>query len=214
MKTVSIIDYGMSNLHSVSKALEHIAGNDWQVQVSAQPEVILKADKVVFPGQGAIGNCMELLNQTGLSEVIEHALISKPFLGICLGLQTLLTQSEESGGTTGFNWITGQVRRFTEPLLDPVTGERLKIPHMGWNQVHFTDSHHPFWQSVADNSRFYFVHSYYVVPEDDSVIAATTLYGGIDFTSAVIRDNVVAVQFHPEKSQRAGLTLLKNFLAW
>lgn len=214
MKTVSVIDYGMSNLHSVSKALEHIAGNDWQVQVSAQPEVILKADKVVFPGQGAIGNCMELLNQTGLSEVIKHALRTKPFLGICLGLQTLLTQSEESGGTTGFNWITGQVRRFEAPLLDPATGERLKIPHMGWNQVHFTDSPHPFWRSVADNSRFYFVHSYYVVPADNSVIAATTPYGGIDFTSAVIRDNVVAVQFHPEKSQRVGLTLLKNFLAW
>lgn len=213
MKTVTVIDYGMSNLRSVSKALEHVAGNDWQVLVSDKTEVILHADKVVFPGQGAIGNCMSLLKQTGVAEIIQQALDNKPFLGICLGLQTLLTRSEESGGTAGFNWATGTVRRFVEPLLDPNSGERLKIPHMGWNQVQQAQSH-PLWTGIPDNSRFYFVHSYYVDPEDRNVIAGTTPYGGIDFTSAAGRDNVFAVQFHPEKSQHAGLTLLKNFLDW
>lgn len=213
MKTVTVIDYGMSNLRSVSKALEHVAESDWQVLVSDKAEVILQADKVVFPGQGAIGNCMTLLKQTGVAEIIQQAFDNKPFLGICLGLQTLLTRSEESGGTSGFNWANGTVRRFVEPLIDPNSGERLKIPHMGWNQVQHTQSH-PLWTGIPDNSRFYFVHSYYVDPENRSVVAGTTPYGGIDFTSAVGRDNVFAVQFHPEKSQHAGLTLLKNFLDW
>ena len=213
MKTVTVIDYGMSNLRSVSKALEHVAGQDWQVLVSDQASVILRADKVCFPGQGAIGNCMALLNQTGLAEVIRRAVLTKPFLGLCLGLQTLLTYSEESGGTTGLNWTAGTVHRFMEPLLDPHTGERLKVPHMGWNQVQAIQSH-PLWQGIPENSRFYFVHSYYVEPEDKRVVAATTSYGGLSFASAVARDNVFAVQFHPEKSQQAGLTLLRNFLAW
>jgi len=207
MKTVTVIDYGMSNLRSVSKALEHVAGKDWLVQVSDKAEVILHADKVVFPGQGAIGNCMTLLNQTGVAEVISKALENKPFLGICLGLQTLLTRSEESGGTAGFNWIGGTVRRFVE------RGERFKIPHMGWNQVQQAQAH-PLWVGIPDNSRFYFVHSYYVDPEENRVIAGTTPYGDIHFTSAVAQDNVFAVQFHPEKSQHVGLTLLKNFLDW
>lgn len=214
MKTVTVIDYGMSNLRSVSKALEHVADNDWNVKVSDKAEVILQADKVVFPGQGAIGNCMSLLNQTGIAAAIRQVIDdNKPFLGICLGLQTLLTTSEESGGTTGFNWTAGTVRRFLEPLFDPESGERLKIPHMGWNQV-LHALPHPLWTDIPDNSRFYFVHSYYVDPEDRSVVAGTTPYGGINFTSAAARDNVFAVQFHPEKSQHAGLTLLKNFLDW
>lgn len=204
MKKVTVIDYGMSNLRSVSKALEHVAGKDWQVLVSDKADVILQADKVVFPGQGAIGNCMTLLKETGVDEVIQQAL-EKPFLGICLGLQTLLSHSEESGGTTGFNWLNGTVRRFVEH------GD--KIPHMGWNQVQQKQSH-PLWQGISDNSRFYFVHSYYVDPEDSSVVTGSTPYGGINFTSAVARDNVFAVQFHPEKSQHAGLRLLKNFLEW
>ena len=213
MKTVTVIDYGMSNLRSVSKALEHVAGQDWQVLVSDQASVILRADKVCFPGQGAIGNCMTLLHQTGMAEVIRHTLSNKPFLGLCLGLQTLLTVSEESGGTQGLNWATGTVRRFVEPLLDPHSGERLKIPHMGWNQVHTTQPH-PLWKGIPQDSRFYFVHSYYVAPEDSNVIAGTTPYGNYQFASAIARDNVFAVQFHPEKSQQAGLTLLKNFLEW
>jgi len=213
MKTVTVIDYGMSNLRSVSKALEYVAGNDWQVVVSDKADVILRADKVVFPGQGAIGNCMELLKQTGVIAAIQQVLDKeKPFLGICLGLQTLLTSSEESGGTTGFNWITGTVRNFGEPL-DLNSGERLKIPHMGWNQVQQTQNH-PLWANIPNNSRFYFVHSYYVVPINGDVIAGTTSYGNLDFVSVVAQDNVFAVQFHPEKSQQAGLTLLKNFLDW
>ena len=213
MKTVSIIDYGMSNLHSVSKALEHVAEKNWQVTIGQDPSRILQADKIVFPGQGAIGNCMTLLHQTGMAEVIHHSLSNKPFLGLCLGLQTLLTVSEESGGTKGFDWATGTVRRFVEPLLDPHSGERLKIPHMGWNQVHATQPH-PLWKGIPQDSRFYFVHSYYVDPQDSDVIAGTTPYGNLQFASVLARDNVFAVQFHPEKSQQAGLTLLKNFLEW
>ncbi len=213
MKTVIVIDYGMSNLRSVSKALEHVAGRNWQVQVSDQAEQILHADKVVFPGQGAIGNCMTLLKQTGMAAVIKQSLESKPFLGLCLGLQTLLTMSEESGGTAGFNWVAGTVRRFSEPFFDPDSGERLKIPHMGWNQVNHTYSH-PLWAAIPNHSYFYFVHSYFVAPDDQNVTAGTTNYGGIQFTSALAKENVFAVQFHPEKSQQVGLTLLQNFLAW
>lgn len=212
MKTVAVLDYGMSNLGSVSKALNHVAGEAWQVLITNQAADVLKADKVVFPGQGAIGNCMELLRETGLDHAVEHALQHKPFLGICLGLQTLLTRSEENGGKEGFSFIAGTVRRFNDPLHDAITGERLKVPQMGWNQVYPTHDH-ALWAGIEAGSRFYFVHSYYVDPEDKSVIAATTPYG-IDYPSVLAKDNVFAVQFHPEKSQNAGLTLLKNFLAW
>jgi len=208
MKTVTVIDYGMSNLRSVSKALEHVAGKDWRVRVSDKVDVILRSDKVVFPGQGAIGNCMTLLKKTGLDDAIRQSLDRKPFLGICLGLQTLLTTSEESGGTAGFDWMSGTVRRFVEPK-----GERLKIPHMGWNQVQQTQWH-PLWLNIPNNSRFYFVHSYYVHPANIFLVAGGTDYGSINFTAAVARGNVFAVQFHPEKSQDVGLTLLKNFLNW
>ena len=211
MKTVTIIDYGMSNLRSVSKALEHVAGNDWIVNVTNEADAILKADKVVFPGQGAIGNCMTLLNQTGITIAIKQVLINKPFLGICLGLQTLFTTSKESGGTAGLNCVAGTVQHFVGPLTE--LHKNLKIPHMGWNQVQQMQSH-PLWNGIADNSRFYFVHSYYVKPVQSNVIAGVTSYGNVDFTSAIARDNIFAVQFHPEKSQHAGLTLLKNFLKW
>lgn len=203
MKTVVVIDYGMSNLRSVSKALEHVAGNNWQVQVSDQADVILHADKVVFPGQGAIGQCMHLLKESQLLDVIRQSVEEKPFLGICLGLQTLLTRSEENGGTAGFDVIAGTVRHFTK-------SPEYKIPHMGWNQV--SQQAHPLWNGIPDNSRFYFVHSYYVDLVD--VTAGTTSYGGVNFASAVAKDNVFAVQFHPEKSQDVGLKLLENFLNW
>jgi len=208
MKTVVVIDYGMSNLRSVSKALSHVS--DWKVLVSDKAETILSADKVVFPGQGAIGNCMNLLKETGLDEVIRESLETKPFLGICLGLQTLLTFSEESGGTDCFNVIAGKVKHFQRDAHDPQSGEKLKIPHMGWNQVS-QNLNHPLWRDIPDNSRFYFVHSYYVDAEDKNVIAGATTYG-LTFTSAVAKDNIFAVQFHPEKSQHVGLTLLRNFL--
>jgi glutamine amidotransferase len=213
MKTVAVIDYGMSNLRSVSKALEHVAGQEWQVVVTADANTVLHADKVVFPGQGAIGNCMLLLEQTGLKAVIQQAFMTKPFLGICLGLQSLLTLSEESGGTPCFDFVRGTVRRFPEPLFSPENGEHLKVPHMGWNQVYFAQPH-VLWTDIPEQSRFYFVHSYYADPAEITAIAATTPYGGIHFTSAIAHDNVFAVQFHPEKSQHHGLHLLRNFLNW
>lgn len=203
MKTVVVIDYGMSNLRSVSKALEHVAANNWQVEVSDQADVILQADKVVFPGQGAIAQCMHLLKQSELLDVIQQSVAEKPFLGICLGLQSLLTRSEENGGIAGFDVINGTVRRFAD-------SPEYKIPHMGWNQV--AQQAHPLWNGIADNSRFYFVHSYYVDLVD--VVAGTTAYAGVNFASAVAKDNVFAVQFHPEKSQEVGLKLLENFLNW
>ena len=212
MKKVAVIDYGMSNLHSVSRACEHVADNDWQVVVSNQAEEIYAADKVVFPGQGAIGNCMQLLDETGLAQVIQESLQNKPFLGICLGLQTLLHHSEESGGVKGFAAVPGTVRHFAEDLRDPNSGEHLKIPHMGWSQVKQQQAH-PLWEGIEDNSRFYFVHSYYADPDEARYTAATTDYPNA-FTAAIAYDNVFAVQFHPEKSQHDGLRLLQNFLNW
>ncbi len=212
MNSVAVIDYGMSNLRSVSRALEQVAGNQWQVIISNQADHIYAADKVVFPGQGAIGNCMQLLQDTGLHEVILHCLLQKPFLGICLGLQSLLEFSAESGGTKGFGTVPGEVKRFAENLRDPQTGEHLKIPHMGWNQVQQQQTH-PLWTGIENNSRFYFVHSYYAEPTNPAQIAATTHYPE-PFASAVAYGNVFAVQFHPEKSQHAGLQLLENFLNW
>lgn len=214
MKTVAVVDYGMSNLRSVSRALEHVAGENWRVVISAEADSVRRADKVVFPGQGAIGNCMSLLRDTGLDAAIRETVQghSKPFLGICLGLQTLLETSEESGGTAGFGFIPGSVRRFADDLRDPRDGQHLKIPHMGWNQVNPTHDH-PLWAGITPGSRFYFVHSYYAAPADPALCAATTPYPS-DFTSAVAYDNLFAVQFHPEKSQHDGLRLLENFLAW
>jgi imidazole glycerol-phosphate synthase subunit HisH len=209
MKKLIIIDYGMSNLRSVSKALEHVAdAKQWQIEIGHAAYAIAQADKVVFPGQGAIGQCMQRLHDSGVYPVLLEAARSKPFLGICLGMQTLMTSSEESGGTAGFDLISGSVRRFPSDL--PASG--LKIPHMGWNQVQQTQDH-PLWRGIDDNSRFYFVHSYYVQPSQAQHIAATTEYG-VNYASAVAMDNIFAVQFHPEKSQHVGLKLLANFLAW
>jgi glutamine amidotransferase len=209
MKKVAIIDYGMSNLHSVNRALEYVAGNDWQVVVTSDAQVVEQADKIVFPGQGASGECMRLLKAQGLDAAILKTIHQRPFLGICLGLQTLLTHSEENGGTQGFDIIQGTVKRFVQPLRDN-QNHTLKVPHMGWNQV-FQACDHPLWRNIPDGSRFYFVHSYHAQPDDPQYIAATTPYGH-NFTSAIAFDHVLAVQFHPEKSQRSGLTLLKNFL--
>ncbi len=212
MKTVAVLDYGMSNLRSVSRALEHVAGRDWKVLISNQVAEVEAADKIVFPGQGAIGNCMALLRETRLDVAIRDTLHNRPFLGICLGLQTLLGHSEESGGTEGFEVVKGRVRRFPEPLIDPNSGETLKVPQMGWNQV-FRRYDHPLWRDIPDGSRFYFVHSYYADPEEEEKIAATTPYPH-PYASALAFESVFAVQFHPEKSQHAGLKLLENFLKW
>jgi len=165
----------------------------------------------VFPGVGAIRDCMEALNQSGLSTVIQKVAKNKPVLGICLGMQALLSGSEENGGTACLNVIPGQVRRFADDLKDE-SGFNLKIPHMGWNQVHQVQNH-PLWESIPQDSRFYFVHSYFAEPDNASVVAATSQYPDA-FACSLAQENLFAVQFHPEKSQTAGLQLLKNFLHW
>jgi len=210
MASIAIIDYGMGNLHSIAKALEHVAGKD-RVLVSSRRTDILAADRVVFPGVGAIRDCMAELQSSGLDQVVLEAARSKPLLGVCLGMQALLDSSEENQGVDCLGIIPGRVARFA-PELKAADGTRLKIPHMGWNQV-MQRRAHPMWRNIADGSRFYFVHSYYAIPAQDASIAGITPYG-VDFASAIARDNVFAVQFHPEKSQHAGLGLLSNFVGW
>jgi glutamine amidotransferase len=206
---IAIIDYGMGNLHSVAKAVEHVAARGDQVLVTNDIQFIYNADRIVFPGQGAARDCMAAINLQVRDAVIQ-AIAIKPFLGICMGMQVLMEFSEENGGTALLGQIAGQVRYFGQ--LQTSTGQRLKIPHMGWNQVHQVHSH-PLWNGIPNLTRFYFVHSYHVVPQDTSLIAGTTEYG-INFTSVLAVNNVFAVQFHPEKSADFGLKLLKNFLEW
>ena len=205
MNTVAVIDYGMGNLRSVCKALARVAP-DANVRLAADAAAVRAADRVVFPGQGAIGGCIAALGRDGLQAAVLDAIKTKPFLGICLGLQALYEHSEEGGGIDGLGVLPGRVRRFAP--ADPA----LKVPHMGWNQVQQTAAH-PLWTGIAPNTRFYFVHSYYADSADKRCVSGTTDYG-VRFTSAAARANIFAVQFHPEKSQQAGLTLLKNFMAW
>jgi len=207
---IAVIDYGMGNLRSVSKALEHVAPAA-RVVVTADPDVILSAGRVVFPGQGAAPDCMREIQARGLKEVVEEAARTKPFLGICMGLQVLFGHSEE-GDTPCFGTLPGRVLRFPRELMHDTAGNQLKVPHMGWNEVHQTGSH-PMWAGIPDASRFYFVHSYYVEVGNPDLVAAFTLYP-FSFTSAVAANNIFAVQFHPEKSQAAGLKLLANFVVW
>lgn len=209
MSNVAVIDYGMGNLHSISKALQH-ASDEANVIITDKPEQILAAEHVVFPGVGAMGDCMKALNETGLAEVVKEVAANKPLLGICLGMQALLSHSEESNTEECLGLFAGSVIHFEKNMTD-AKGELLKIPHMGWNQV--KQRPHPLWKNIPDNSRFYFVHSYYAKPDDSSIIAATTEYPE-DFACALAKDNIFAVQFHPEKSQTVGLQLLKNFLQW
>jgi imidazole glycerol-phosphate synthase subunit HisH len=210
MKTVAIVDYGMGNLRSVAKAVERVAP-DHAVVVTADPGVLAAAERVVVPGQGAMPDCMRELQQRGLTGAVVRAAAEKPFLGICIGLQMLFEHSEE-GDVAGLGIFPGQVRRFPAAAMQDAEGMRLKVPHMGWNQVRQAESH-PLWRDIDDGARFYFVHSYYVEPAAPDVIAGSTHYG-IAFTSAVARANIFAVQFHPEKSAAAGLTLLANFMRW
>ncbi len=212
MTTVAVIDYGMGNLRSVCKAMEHVS-HQARVQLTSDPEAVRRADRVVFPGQGAIGGCMAALEHGDLRESLLEAMKTKPFLGICLGLQALYDFSEEGGGTPCLSLLAGSVKRFpTEKMTDQATGLPLKVPHMGWNQVH-QEKPHPLWRGIAQDSRFYFVHSYYAESAESGDITGSTDYG-LRFTSAAARANIFAVQFHPEKSQLAGLTLLKNFVSW
>ncbi len=218
MKKVDIVvvDYGMGNLRSVSKALEHVAP-DAHVVVTSDPQQIQDADHVVFPGQGAMPDCIRELDARGLREAVVESYNTKPFLGICIGLQMLFEQSEE-GNAAGLGLLKGSVKRFAADTMIDANGDKLKVPHMGWNQV--TQFHqnnvkqdHPLWHNIANDARFYYVHSYYVQPEDSSIVAGYSQYPQ-QFTSAIATNNVFAVQFHPEKSASAGLQLLSNFVNW
>ena len=212
MSTVAVIDYGMGNLHSVAKALEKV-GEGVEIKVTSDAETILSSDRVVLPGVGAMRDCMGEIVRLGLDKVIKEFIASgKPLLGVCVGMQALLESSAENEGVECLGVLPGKVEYFGDALKDIQTPEKLKIPHMGWNQVHH-ESEHPIWKDIAQDARFYFVHSYYAQPGNPDLIAASTSYG-ITFTSAVSKDNVFAVQFHPEKSQHAGLTLYANFLKW
>ncbi len=211
MSRVVVLDYGSSNLRSVAKALETAGNGKDQVAISNEAKTILAADRVVFPGQGAIGQCMQHLRQLDLDEVIRECINNKPFFGICLGLQSLMDHSDEDGGVAGLGIIPGKVLRFESNVRDE-QGDLYKIPSMGWNRVYQTKPH-PLWQGIADGSRFYFVHSYYVQPDNASDIAGETEYV-CRYTSVAARDNLFATQFHPEKSQHDGLALLHNFINW
>ena len=212
MSLIAVVDYGMGNLRSVDKALEHVASAGQEVRITSSAEDIASADRVVFPGQGAARDCMRELKQRDLVEPVMQAARDKPFLGICMGLQVLMSHSKENDGVDCMDLYRGEVRFFADVLNARGTPERLKIPHMGWNNVTQTISH-PLWHGIRQGSRFYFVHSYYVDPADEAIVAGETEYG-IVFTSAIACDNVFAVQFHPEKSAADGLQLLKNFTQW
>ncbi len=211
MTTVAVLDYGMGNLHSVCKALEHVSSKA-RVILTSDADALLKADKIVVPGQGAIAGCVQALSAQGLGQALMQCLENKPYLGICLGLQALYDSSEEGGGVDCLAVLPGRVRHFSGKMADAGEGVRLKIPHMGWNQVRQTREH-PLWHDIPQDARFYFVHSYYADSADNKNVAGLTQYG-IEFTSVAARDNIFAVQFHPEKSQRYGLQLLENFIHW
>lgn len=210
--TIAVIDYGMGNLHSVAKALEHVTHE--HVVITRDARSIRGATRIVLPGQGAMRDCMGELQRTELQGLVQEMLAdqAKPLLGICVGQQMLMDYSEENGGIECLRFLPGKVRHFSQEMHD-AEGRRLKVPHMGWNQV--TQRHdHPLWDGIADETRFYFVHGYYVEAERDADIFGTTRYGDVTAHVATGRDTVFAVQFHPEKSASAGLRLLENFVNW
>jgi len=211
-RSVAVVDYGMGNLRSVSQAVRHVAlGSDIEVIVTADPEQVLAAERVVLPGQGAMPDCMRELRDCGLLDAVLDAAARKPLLGVCIGMQMLLTRSEE-GPTQGLALIAGEVKRFRLEGQLQSDGSRFKVPQMGWNRVHQARAH-ALWAGVPDASYFYFVHSYYVAPADSRHSVGETDYGG-RFTCALARDNIFATQFHPEKSAEHGLALYRNFLHW
>lgn len=207
---IAVVDYGMGNLRSVSKALEQVAPGA-EVIVTSLPAQIASADRVVFPGQGAMPDCMRELDARNLRQVVTVAAANKPFLGICIGLQMLFDRSEE-GDVAGLGVLGGSVRRFPDARMRGADGMRLKVPHMGWNRV-AQRMEHPMWAGIPDGDRYYFVHSYYACPSDEGLVCGETEYG-LRFACAVARGNIFAVQFHPEKSASAGLRLLANFINW
>jgi glutamine amidotransferase len=210
MPDIAVLDYGMGNLRSVAKALAHVAP-DCEIAVTADPDTIRRAARIVLPGQSAMPDCMRALEATGLASLVVELVRERPFLGICLGLQMLFDDSEE-GPTPGLGILRGHVVRFRDEAMATRSGDRLKVPHMGWSPVRQTRAH-PMWRGIADGERFYFAHSYHPVPDDRSLVAGIAEYPGA-FTCAIARSTLFAVQFHPEKSHRAGLTLLANFVRW
>ena len=230
MRTVAVVDYGMGNLRSVSQAVGHVAREvgGFEVVVTARPEEVFAAERIVLPGQGAMPDCMRELRDSGLLEAVLDAAARKPLMGVCVGMQMLLDHSDEGGNagpgdvfrdprssspaTPGLGLIPGAVIRFRlDGRLQP-DGSRYKVPQMGWNQV-MQARPHPLWAGVPDASHFYFVHSFHAAPSDPRHSVGVTDYGGL-FTSAVARDNIFATQFHPEKSAERGLALYRNFLHW
>jgi imidazole glycerol-phosphate synthase subunit HisH len=211
-KTVAVVDYGMGNLRSVSQAVQHVAeGSGFEVVITSKPDEVFQAERIVLPGQGAMPDCMRELRESGLLEAVLHAAANKPLMGVCVGMQMLLSSSDE-GPTDGLNLIAGNVRRFElNGRLQP-DGSRYKVPQMGWNQV-IQAQPHPVWAGVPDNAYFYFVHSFYAQPSDPRHSVGESDYGG-RFTCALARDNIFATQFHPEKSAAHGLALYRNFLHW
>ncbi len=208
MKTIAVVDYGMGNLRSVAKAVEHVAPRA-RTLISSSASEIAAADKVIFPGQGAARDCMAHLRDYDLLASVESAFHNKPFLGICMGLQVLFDSSDENDGIDCLAYVAGKVSRFERDSDLP----ECKIPHMGWNEVQQQQSGHALWNNISDGARFYFVHSYYVQPKDKSIVSGETDYLG-QFCSAIAKDNVFATQFHPEKSAANGLQLLANFSQW
>ena len=206
-KVIAVVDYGMGNLRSVSKAAEHVADCNTKIIVTSSPEQIESADAIIFPGQGAAKACMNALRETGMIHPIQRAAKEKPFLGICMGLQVLMSHSDENEGVECLDIIKGTVQHFN---IDDQP--HLKIPHMGWNQIHQTKDH-PIWHAIPQDSRFYYVHSYFVTPTNSKYIAGKTTHGET-FTAALSHKNLFAIQAHPEKSADHGLQLLKNFLQW
>lgn len=209
--SVAIIDYGMGNLHSVASALAHVSPQS-QVSITADRQLIANADKVIFPGVGAIRDCMAEIRRLSFDRLVPEIIASgKPVLGICVGMQALLDSSEENGGVDGIGQLPGRVRFFGNPLVDDI-GQKLKVPHMGWNTVE-QKIDHPLWQGIENQARFYFVHSYYVEATKPEQIVGESYYGK-PFAAAMSDKNLFTTQFHPEKSSDVGLRLLKNFMGW
>lgn len=214
MNKIAIIDYGMGNLHSVAKAVEHVgraAGQAVEVVVTPDADKIAAADRVIFPGVGAIRDCMAEIKRLNVGQIVEDAMKSRPVLAICVGMQALMRHSEENGGVDCLGFLPGDVKYFGDDLRDD-NGLRLKVPHMGWNRVKQTQTH-PLWAGIPDQSRFYFVHSYYVDDLPAETVTGVTDYGK-QFVATLASENIFATQFHPEKSQAVGLALLQNFLGW
>lgn len=222
---IAVIDYGMGNIHSIDKALRFVSPGD-NIEVVKNPRLVLDADKVVFPGVGAIRDCMIALKNSGLDKAIKQAAKEKPLLGICVGMQALFKENEEHKNTQGLGIISGQVKRLDMDMIKSSSNKltesnseetrinwlnKIKIPHTGWNNVYFQDSF--LWHGIQQNSYFYFVHSYYCVAENPLITSATTDYG-VKFDAAILSKNIFATQFHPEKSHKNGLQLLQNFCHW